>query len=279
MRPRPATATEPVTGYQHRDHAGNFADVHKHVLLRMLLRELKRGPAPLTYLESHAGAGFYKLEPGGAWEDGLGRLLGRDDLPEPVADYVASCGDGYPGSPLHAAKQLSSEDRLVLVERDADTGQRLAARIARDAYHVVRIGDGFDVIRTNLPAKDEHGLLLVDPPYVDEGDYAAVAALLTDVASMWPAGVLVAWYPRWRDRREQTLHQRLGDSGQPGVLDTWIGFDRDGMSGSGVLVINPPTGVDTEWASVNRWLAKTLARRSAWQSFSETVSPQHGEKS
>ena len=91
-----------MPGYRHADHAGNFADVHKHVLLRLLLRAMRERPGPIAYLETHAGAGRYPLAPGGAWTRGLGRLRDRGDLPPPVADYVATCGDGYPGSPLHA---------------------------------------------------------------------------------------------------------------------------------------------------------------------------------
>ncbi len=249
-----------MIGYRHADHAGNFADVHKHVLLRLLLRTLRNGPGPLTYVESHAGAGAYTREPGGAWEDGLGRLAGRADLPEGVADYVDTCGEAVIGSPLHAADLLGALDRLVLVERDPAAARRLAACLGEDPRCTLVRGDGFARVHDWHPASDQRGLLLLDPPYVEAADYQRVARVLNAKAASWTGGVLVAWYPGWRDRREQALHAALDGATRETATDLRIDPGRDGMTGSGLLVLNPPAAFATVARELNGWLAEALGR-------------------
>jgi 23S rRNA (adenine2030-N6)-methyltransferase len=129
----------PTSQYLHADHAGNFADLYKHARLIALLRALGAEAGPRVYLESHAGAGSYDLDPASrAWRSGFGRLAERDELPAPVAElraHVTRTGGHwrYPGSPRLAAALLASRDRLCLVERDPETHARLRAEFAAGA--------------------------------------------------------------------------------------------------------------------------------------------------
>lgn len=246
-------------GYRHEDHAGNFADVHKHVLLRLLIREQRKLPGPITYIETHAGAGWYELTSGGAWQRGLGRLRGRDDLPETVADYVAACRIGYPGSPLHAAELLAEEDRLVLLERDETTARRLASWVVADERVRVIQGDGFVHVPEQIEEHQGRIVLLLDPPYVEAADYRRVAGLINQLADGSRNVVLSAWYPIWRDGREQVLHASLEDAVGRHILDLVVGGQPGEMRGSGLLVSGLPEPAYPRALDTNRWLEVALA--------------------
>jgi len=246
-----------VGDYRHDKHAGNFADVHKHVLLRILLRELKKQPQPITYIETHAGAGQYELQPGGEWQNGIGRLLGRDDLPESVADYVAACRDGYPGSPMHAAELLGDEDRMLLVERKQDVARKLEERLGGDPRCTVECDDGFRRARELLRSTDSRLLMMADPPYVDEEDYLLVAELLSHAEGRGEV-VLAAWYPVWRDGREQRLHESLSANVRRVRLELVPENPTREMFGSGLVALGAPAPYLRAGRDVNIWINEVL---------------------
>jgi 23S rRNA (adenine2030-N6)-methyltransferase len=257
----------PTSQYLHADHAGNFADLYKHARLIALLRALGAEAGPRVYLESHAGAGSYDLDPASrAWRSGFGRLVERDELPAPVAElraHVTRTGGHwrYPGSPRLAAALLASRDRLCLVERDPETHARLRAEFAGDPRCSCLAGDGFALIPTQLPAATTPGLLLVDPPYLDPGDAVATAALLATCRARWSAGTLAAWYPRRADGCDRRLRDALAERDLGEFDDDWIdtvAAGRGGMHGCGMLVLNAPAGFATRWRPSRAWLAASL---------------------
>src|SRR5581483_7405736 len=164
--------------YRHGYHAGNFADVVKHLILTLLLKALAHKPAPWAYIDTHAGAGRYDLaapEPlkTAEYRDGIGRLWAANDLPEECVDYLnlvrALNPDGalryYPGSPWIAHALRRSHDRLVLAERQPQECARLKAVFARAERVSIHCADGVAGIKAWVPPAERRGVVLIDPPY------------------------------------------------------------------------------------------------------------------
>ena len=258
--------------YRHRFHAGNFADVHKHVTVLALLSALKKKDKGLLYLETHAGSGGYDLSsPSAEARAGIGRFApGTDAAPE-LREYAALLGQWrcalgrphlYSGSPLLALAALRAQDRVVLIERQAAEAHALGdlvalARGARDApprAHVER-DDGYARLRAWLPPPERRALTFLDPPYEEtREDFLAVTAALAEGLSRFASGVFAAWYPI-KDERTTSAWQRecAGRLAAPLLVsELWL-YPRDArvaLNGSGVLIINPP------------W--RTLERMQVW---------------
>ncbi len=191
-----------MLSYRHGFHAGNHADVLKHVALVALLRILTRKDKPLLVLDTHAGAGMYSLEQGFAvknaeFRNGIALLWGRDDLPAPVADYLdqvrAVNSDGvlrhYPGSPRVALGMLRPQDRLRLFELHSTEVQVLAQQFARDGRRVsVTAGDGFAGLKAVLPPPSRRGLVLIDPSYELASDSGGRAMTSFDASTSQTPG-------------------------------------------------------------------------------------------
>ena len=255
--------------YRHEDHAGNFADVHKHCLLVQVLSLLQRISAPLLYVDTHAGAGLYALDlsPVGrerlAWIGGLGAAA---DCPEPVRHWLEVAATElqaarYPGSPLLADRLLRSTDRAEVIEQRVYDAALLARHLKGSRRSRVRAGDGFRRLGELLPPTQPHGLVLIDPPYVDRNEFDLVPPRLDAAWRLWPASTVLAWYPRLDDQAHLRLHRQLLDLPPAPILDTWIerGEADSPLCGSGLLVINPPVGLVESWRPANAWLAGQLA--------------------
>ena len=263
--------------YRHSFHAGNFADVHKHVTLLALLRALQRKDKGFLYLDTYAGRGSYDLSGGSAEAaGGVGRLLQAQPAAQELREYAElvtgfrAAGPRqqlYPGSPLIAAAELRSQDRAVLIELQGAEAHALeeslaALAAARGRALNVRVerGDGVARLRAFLPPPERRGLTLLDPPYEEQEELDRVSAALTEAARRFPTGVLALWYPikdertiaPWHAECLHALHAALRSS--PAVLasELWL-YPRDSrvaLNGSGLLIVNPP------------WL--TLERMQVW---------------
>ena len=196
--------------YRHAFHAGNFADVLKHVVLMQLVEHLRRKPAPFLFLDTHAGRGVYDLsgaegQRSGEYKDGIGRLLAEKPtaLPPELQAYVAlvraSAGNGrsaitaYPGSPLLVARLRRPGDRLVLVEKDAREADALRAALGRQRRISVVTGDGYVALKAQLPPEENRGLVLLDPPYEDPSEFDRWLAGLLFAHERWPRGQCAVW--------------------------------------------------------------------------------------
>lgn len=250
-----------MLAYRHAFHAGNHADVLKHVVLVHVLRWMLQKDKPFTYLDTHAGAGGYSLESGyarkkGEFETGIGRLWDAPDLPPPLADYVALVrefnGGGaltqYPGSPAFALMLLRPADRLRLHERHPTDCRILAAYVGARPHAEVALDDGFAALARELPPPSRRGVVLIDPSYELKTDYAQVVAAVREALQRFATGTVIVWHPQValveaaqlprrlkaaaKDAPKGWLHATLHVAApQPG------GF---GMTGSGVFVVNPP---------------------------------------
>ena len=212
-----------MLSYRHGFHAGNHADVLKHIALVALLRILTRKDKPVFVVDTHAGAGMYSLEEGfavrnGEFRNGIALLWERNDLPEPMADYVnqvrAINPDGvlryYPGSPWIAFGVLRPQDRLRLFELHSTEGQILSEQFAQAGRRVtVTAGDGFAGLKAVLPPQSRRGLVLIDPSYELASDYRAVVAALRDGMQRFATGTYAVWYPLLQRRESIQLPDRL----------------------------------------------------------------------
>jgi 23S rRNA (adenine2030-N6)-methyltransferase len=264
--------------YRHAFHAGNFADVHKHIVLLALLDRLKRKPKPLFYLDTHAGRGWYDLLShdalrGKEWHDGVGRALRITRASPDLRRYLdavsspeeisAISTQRYPGSPVLAARDLRPGDRIVLVEKQIAEAQALEqATRGRRGVSVV-CGDGYAALKTYLPPRENRGLVLIDPPYESENEFTQVEKALLLAASRWPNGMFALWYPIKQGRETQRLHLSLQNSGLRKLLLVELNVRPAdsplGLNGSGLIIANPPWQFDEEIAPSLREAHAALA--------------------
>lgn len=266
--------------YRHLFHAGNFADVFKHVALTLLLRAFHKKETPFCYLDTHAGAGRYDLataqaQKSGEYRDGIARLWGAPSLPGVLADYVDVVRginiDGrlrfYPGSPWVARRLLRAQDRMLLCERQPEQYAQLKAEFARDDQVAVHERDGYEALKALLPPKQRRGLVLIDPPYEQATEFDDIVRGLDAARERWGTGVYAVWYPI-KDRAPVTrLHARLKASEWPKVLIAELMvFPEDTtfrLNGCGLAVLNSPWGFDQAMAAVLPDLAGRLGRGPA----------------
>ena len=262
--------------YRHAYHAGNFADVLKHSVLSAILLRMRARPKPLCYVESHAGAGFYRLDSPEARrsreaETGILRLRVVEPASPALATYLLAVAElpenrealvGYPGSPLLAGGVLGEEDRLVLAEIVPQEATALRRLFRHDERVAVHCRDGWEAIGALLPPTPRRGLLLIDPPYEAPDDFRKVAAGLVLARRRWPTGVLAAWYPI-KDRRSLApFYRELAAAALGGVLRVELSVRPDdnqaGLNGSGMVVASPPWGLEKDLRALLAELAPVL---------------------
>ena len=251
--------------YRHAYHAGNFADVLKHVVLVMLVEHLKKKPARFFYLDTHAGRGLYDLseaqaQRSGEYKDGISRLLEAPaaSLPPEVAAYVglvrASAGKGhsaitaYPGSPVIVARLRRPGDRLVLMETLPKEAAALRSALGRHRQVSVLESDGYAALKAQLPPHENRGLVLIDPPYESDAEFDRVLAGLELAHGRWPTGTCCVWYPLTARAGPLRFHRDLERSGLRKVLDVRLSVlpadAQVGMAGAGLVIVNPPWLLD-----------------------------------
>ncbi len=248
-----------MLSYRHAFHAGNHADVLKHIVLVQLTAYLARKEKAFTYIDTHAGAGSYALDSASAaklaeYRAGVGRLWLREDLPPAVADYLSlvhrvnSTGRlrAYPGSPLLAAWTTRSHDGLRLFELHGRDVLHLRDNMLAFGKRVcISESDGLAAMKALLPPASRRALVLIDPAYEDKRDYERVIRLLKEALQRFPAGTYALWYPQITRREAHELPQRLKRLPAADWLHVSLrvrtpSADGFGMHGSGLFVINPP---------------------------------------
>jgi 23S rRNA (adenine2030-N6)-methyltransferase len=271
-----------MLSYRHGFHAGNHADVLKHIVLVALLRILTRKEKSVVVVDTHAGAGMYSLEQGFAvknaeFRNGIAVLWERNDLPELVADYVnqvrAVNADGvlrnYPGSPRIALGVLRPQDRLRLFELHSTEGRILAEQFARAGRRVtVTAADGFAGLKAVLPPPSRRGCVLIDPSYELASDYRTVVAALRDGMQRFATGTYAVWYPLLQRRESIQLPDNLRRAAGADWLDIVLQVNAPspeglGLHGSGMFIVNPPWKFAEQMRGIMPWLARALAQDAA----------------
>jgi 23S rRNA (adenine2030-N6)-methyltransferase len=258
--------------YRHGYHAGNFADVVKHIALVAILTHLKKKETPFAVIDTHGGRGAYDLDgeqarKTGEAANGIGRL--RDisgSLPPPLASYLALAGqeNAYPGSPLIAARLMRPQDRLVAIEKHPEEAARLRGVLAPWRKAAVEEADGYARLPKLLPPPERRGLVLIDPPFEAPDEFAQLAAALRSAHRRFATGIYLVWYPvKAQGETEAFVGETLA-GGAASVLTIEIAIDapEGRLARSGLLVLNPPYGFDEEMTAVLARLEPALAART-----------------
>jgi 23S rRNA (adenine2030-N6)-methyltransferase len=264
--------------YRHDFHAGNHADVLKHVALVRILLYLQRKPAPYRVIDTHAGSGRYDLASAaamrtGEWRDGIGRLdpaaLPPDarELVQPYLDLVGSAVRGeapYPGSPALALALARPFDRAMFYELHPEARAALAATIGRDKRAKIMALDGYVGLNASLPPVERRGLVLVDPPFEQADEFDRLTAAVLAAHRKWRDGILMAWVPLKDRRSVERMWAALAGAGVADALrlELAVGAQPEGrLAASALLVINPPWTLAAEMSCLLPALARQLGGR------------------
>ena len=256
--------------YRHAFHAGNHIDVFKHAVLVMLLEHLRKKPKPFTVLDTHAGIGLYDLasvEAGktGEWTEGIARVIGVD-IPV-AATYLDSVRDlnpdglaVYPGSPAIIRAMLRDDDRLIACELHPEDATALRRTFRGDRRIAIHARDGYEAIGAFVPPPTRRGLVFIDPPYEARDEFARLADALNTGIAKWPTGIFAAWYPLKDRNGIETLKARYRPDNPPTLTCEFLRTAVDGetLAGSGLLICNPPWGLEEKLAALCEALLPAL---------------------
>ncbi|HNC23297.1 MAG TPA: 23S rRNA (adenine(2030)-N(6))-methyltransferase RlmJ [Opitutaceae bacterium] len=272
--------------YRHHYHAGNFADVMKHVLLLRLLAGLQRKDKGFLFLDTHAGRGAYDLAAAARGDSlarqpehpqGLGRLWARSDLPSGVTEYVTLVrafdrergGSGetprhYPGSPWIARLRARPQDRLVLCELHPEEHAALAREFEVARRTQVLATDGYAALKGHLPPLERRALVLIDPPFESQDEFARVVSAVGEALRRLPGAVIAVWYPLTERARVDAFAGELRALALPPTLELELAVAGPAsplkMKGCGLMVLNPPWQFEAEARPLLEWLAPVLAQ-------------------
>jgi 23S rRNA (adenine2030-N6)-methyltransferase len=258
--------------YRHQYHAGNFADVHKHVLLLEVLAALTRKDKGLLFVDTHAGRGEYDLHKGDAahpaeWQSGAGLLLSASPRHAALTRYrdllearLHGAALLYPGSPLLALGALRAADRAVFFETQRDEAGQLRKLVAGRERTRVESTDGFAGLRALLPPPERRGCVLIDPPFEEREDHARVAAAVADSLQRFEGAVMLLWLPvKLRGDFDDWLAKLRRAVARPLLASLlWMHRcdSRAALNGSALVVVNPPYLLEE---AMREWLPELRA--------------------
>lgn len=267
-----------MLAYRHAFHAGNHADVLKHIVLLRVLAHLNLKDKPYRLIDTHAGAGGYSLrdpaaQKRGEYLQGIARLWALQDLPPAVAEYVAlirqfnTHGEllHYPGSPALAHAVMRPTDQLRLFELHPTDHRTLQLGFKGVLGTTVTRADGFASLKGQVPPHTRRGAVLMDPSYEGRDDYAKVVQALRDGLTRFAEGTYMVWYPQVSKPESARLPRQLKALAPKGWLNATLTVQRPdaqgfGLAGSGMLVINPPHTLNSELHTLLPWLTQALAQ-------------------
>ncbi|MDY1046771.1 23S rRNA (adenine(2030)-N(6))-methyltransferase RlmJ [Pseudomonas coleopterorum] len=270
--------------YRHAFHAGNHADVFKHIVLTRLVALMSRKEQPFAYIDTHAGLGLYDLSGDqatrtGEWLEGIARLWQATDRPSLTDDYVKVINrlnaEGelryYPGSPELARRLMRQQDRVLLNEKHPDDGQLLKDNMKKDPRVAVHLGEGWHVPRALLPVAEKRAVMLIDPPFEQLDELQRCAKAMKETIGRMRQTVAAIWYPIKDDSRAlKRFYQELTSSGAPKLLRVELlvhPLDTpQSLNGSGLVISNPPWGLEEELNTLMPWLANLLGQsQGGWK--------------
>ena len=264
--------------YRHVYHAGNFADVLKHIVLSRIIIHLQRKDKAFRVIDTHAGVGRYDLageeaQKTGEWRHGIGRLL-KEDLPEilvkmlkPYLDLMEVNEQGkllsfYPGSPLITRKLLRKQDRLSVTELHPKDAEQLRQLFAGDYQVRVNELDGWLALGAHVPPKEKRGVVLVDPPFEKLDEFEKLEQGLATAHKRWAGGTYCLWYPVKNQRITNDFADNITALNIAKTLRVELYIRKpdleDGLNGCGLIIVNPPFTLFDELKHLLPWLAKLL---------------------
>ncbi|TKB51692.1 23S rRNA (adenine(2030)-N(6))-methyltransferase RlmJ [Ferrimonas aestuarii] len=265
-----------MLSYRHSFHAGNHADVLKHTVQALIVESLKRKDKAFMIHDTHSGAGRYDLqsehaEKTGEYVDGIARIWG-EDCPKAMHPYLKVVKElnpsgnlrYYPGSPLVSGSLLREQDRMVLTELHPSDFPRLRQEFRGRRQVKLYQEDGYQRLKASLPPKERRGVVLIDPPYELKNEYKDLVKGVKEAVKRWATGTYAIWYPVVRRQEITTLERALERTGIRNILQIELNVEDDnmdwGMTGSGMIVINPPWTLEEQMQELLPWLTPKLAQ-------------------
>jgi 23S rRNA (adenine2030-N6)-methyltransferase len=263
--------------YRHAYHAGNFADVLKHVTLVATLDHLGRKESPYFYLDTHAGRGDYPLMSAeaaraGEYRDGILPLLAANRQAPAVLRYlevISGLGvengqlTSYPGSPRIALSMMRGDDRAALCELEPREADALRELVRRDGRAQVHERDGYEALVALVPPREKRGLVLIDPPYESPDEFERLGRVLPAAVARWPTGIFAVWYPIKHGDADGRFLSRMSSTGIRRQLAVELTIARDdspgALNGAGMLFVNPPWQLDERLAAALPALHRALS--------------------
>jgi len=263
-----------MLSYRHSYHAGNFADVLKHCVQLAIIEYLKKKDKPFCYHDTHSGAGGYviassEMQKNGEYQSGIGKLFGRKTDVDVIDQYVDLIGalnasgrlNNYPGSPQIALLAKRSIDRMQLTELHPADFSHLQQMLGKRKKVKVYQQDAWQGLKAMLPPAEKRGLVLIDPSYEVKQDYKTIVTSLQEAHKRFSAGVFAIWYPVLeRDATEQFIRSlaQAGISNMLRIEHCVLPDDENGMTGSGMIVVNPPYTLKADMEKALPVLSKLL---------------------
>lgn len=264
-----------MLSYRHSYHAGNFADVLKHSVLIHIIEHLKKKQKPFCYVDTHAGAGSYSLNSEQAektqeYLQGIAKIWQADNLPPSIAAYVNvikafnidATLNRYPGSPMIARHLLRPQDRIYLYELHNNEIEILRQSVNNDKRVQIAHEDGFKRSQVIMPPQQRRGLVLIDPSYEIKTEYKQVLETIMQLHQRFATGTYALWYPVVERQRIDELEQKILASPLHNVqlfeLAQRADSDVQGMTASGMVVVNPPWTLQAEMQQALPYLAEKL---------------------
>jgi 23S rRNA (adenine2030-N6)-methyltransferase len=278
--------------YRHAFHAGNFADVLKHVIITRILIHLREKATPFRVIDTHAGEGLYDLSAEeasrtGEWRDGIGRIVDASlpaETAELVAPYLAAvraCNRAdelryYPGSPVLTDRLLRAQDRLIACELEPHAAAALSRHLRESPTAKVMAIDGWIALNAYVPAKERRGLVIVDPPFEQPDDLTRLAKGVTAAHRKWSTGIYLMWYPIKDQDAADRFIRTLRRAGMEKCLrvEFAVAAPRPdgGLSACGMAVVNPPWKLAAEIRTFAPALIGVLKRDSGGSYVLENLS-------
>lgn len=264
-----------MLSYRHGFHAGNFADVLKHSLITLVINTLKQKEKPFVYIDTHAGAGKYSFksefaQKTGEYQQGIARIWGQTQVPAEIKDYLAAVraeNTGrqlvrYPGSPQLVRRLIRDQDRLQLSELHGSDFESLQQLFAGDKHVNVAQEDGLERLSKKLPPIQKRGFILIDPSYEVKSDYSKVVEALQIAHRHFATGIYGLWYPVIERQMTERMLQQMQQTGIPKQLRIEHCVVPDGsqrgMTGSGMILINPPWTLSNQVEVLLPWINQVL---------------------
>lgn len=273
-----------MLSYRHSFHSGNHADLLKHIVLLALLKKLREKDKAFTYIDSHSGAGRYDLCSANALmnaehESGIARLWRRECGDPLLRDYLA-CVESvnpdarlrfYPGSPGFAQWTMRPQDRLQLLDLQAEELESLRHYMGKDGRVSIHQRDAFEGLLALTPPQPRRGMALIDPSYEDKADYQRVVSVVQKLHKRWPVGIIAIWYPLLGQARDRGAWLRSALQRQNlkalSIYELTVAPQSAefGMHGSGVALVNTPWQIETILQSAFAEAVPHLAAGASWQ--------------
>ena len=269
-----------MLSYRHAFHAGNFADLLKHLVQIEILNYLKKKDKPFDYIDTHAGAGVYALtdkmsEKNKEYLNGIGRFfddsVGNITGIEPLLEQVDICQQNhakddmflYPGSPVIASQLIRKQDKAWLHELHPADFSALEQQFYRARNVYVRQIDGYQGLLALLPCQSRRAFVLIDPPYEMKDDYEKVVSVVCQAHRKMSNTLFAIWYPVVDRSRIETIESQFKESGIRNIARFELGVRADtdewGMTSAGMIVINPPWTLFDQMQALLPQLAKAVS--------------------